>query len=333
MDSHLHQAKVVPFAAPEPTRGFGVPFLALPFARGIACREPWGRVRVTLAFAGRRFRFTGLAPEQAMWLRERYRALLAKEGDGAPPRPAVVRVWRAPAGAFVPYRRHRSPASLTLGYGRSAVRMAGLFLYGHLQRGAVPGAAPLRGAMWLPAADRRSFEWGFENFLRVLLAYQAASDGGVLLHSAAIRRRGGVSLFFGHSGDGKTTLSERFAALGFDVIGDDLNVLTLDPTGAGYQVRQLPYAGAFGRAGLRLDAHPLRATLRLRQGRQVALRRLSPAEAVGSLLACAPFVNGDHHWRESLLDSLSRLAASAPPELIALSLSDDPARVLGVAAS
>lgn len=332
MESHFHRANVVPFAAREPTRGFGRPFLATAFERGVACREPWGDARVTLAFAGRRFCFTGLATEQALWLHERYRPLLAGD-ERSTVEPAAVRVWRAPGGSFVPYARHRSPASLTLGYDRASVRLAGLFLYGYLLRGAALGAATLRGAMWLPAADRRCFEWGFENFLRVLLAYQAAADGGVLLHSAAIRRRGGVSLFFGHSGDGKTTLAERFAAMGFDVIGDDLNVLTPDSAGGGYLVRQLPYAGAFGRAGLRLDAHPLRATLRLRQGRRVARRRLGPAEAVGNLLACAPFVNGDHCWREPLIDGLSRLAAATPPELIALSLRDDPARVLGVAAS
>jgi len=300
---------------------FGAPFLIRPDPFFELVDRPWGRRRLALSIAGIRLRFRGFSDRQHDALSRRYRALVVPAADRGP----ELRIFRAASDDFRPYERQSDlEASLDLRYEPGGVRLAGLFLLGRLER---REAGALAGSLWLPPGEIRHLIWAIENYLRVFVAYRLVDQGGFLLHAAAVGDASGVDLFYGHSGAGKTTLARRAAALGLEVLSDDLNLVV--PEGRGYRVHQLPYAGEHGRIYLRQDALPLRRLYRLDRRRRRGVSQLGPAQAIGGLLTCSPFVNADPWWRDRLLHNLAAAAAVAWPRLLSLSPEDDLRRLLG----
>lgn len=295
---------------------FGESFLVRPERPPAELEEPWGAAALTLTVAGQRVTFRGFSTVQADALRRRFEPLLAPRGAGD----AVLEVWRAEPDDFRPHQPGRLlETSLDLRYASDDVTLAGLFLTGRLRR--ADDAGRVTGDLWLPAGEARHLLWAFENVLRVALAYRLAAIGGVLLHGAALCHHAGVDLCYGRSGAGKTTMARRGAALGLDVLSDDLNLVV--PAADGFAVHQLPYAGIFGRARLRTDGAPLHGLYRLEQDEGVKVEPLGPARALASLLACAPFVNGDPWQRDRLLRNLLALTEAAWPRRLAVSLDAD----------
>jgi hypothetical protein len=224
------------------------------------------------------------------------------------------RLYRAPASDFRPVDTRGWEYAMDFEHEERSVRIIGLYLMARLD-----WAPALSGALWTSEEGAR-FPGIFENFLRVLVAYRLLELGGAVLHSAGVADGGGVFLFLGPSGAGKTTLSRMSEERGRAVLSDDLNALLPGLDGGTAQVLKLPFTGDLGERRAGAAPSPLRGLLRLEKGADDALRPLSPGETLALLFACSPFVNADPHRQERLLTNLADLAAAAPARVLTFSL-------------
>jgi hypothetical protein len=149
-----------------------------------------------------------------------------------------------------------------------------------------------------------------ENMLRVLIAYDVLNRGGVMLHSAAIVRDRVAAALFGHSGAGKSTVSELALAAGCSVVSDDINLI--EPCGDAWCVTPVPFSGTLGLASDLDEPIPLHGLFRLLKSDRDGLRPCSPGQSVALLSGCAPFVNRDVHRAGQLMKVLVALSASLP---------------------
>ncbi|HEV8630417.1 MAG TPA: hypothetical protein VGV61_08875 [Thermoanaerobaculia bacterium] len=292
---------------------FGQTFLVHPdlFPARVA-GEPWGDVAASIAFAGGRYLVRGLSAPQLAVVRQRLGPMLdppEAAGDGA----VQLDVLRADAADFLHERPRHWEYTFDLDAQPAAVRVAGLRFVGRLDWRPRPAAAEaaLRGALWTSVGAGDELPMVFENFLRLLAAYDLVARGGLLLHSAGIAIDGGALLFFGPSGAGKSTLAALAAGEGRRVLSDDLNALVV-AAGAAPMVEKVPFAGDLGGGPETLPALPLRGLCRLRQGESVAARALTPAAALAALFAAAPFVNADPFRGPALESSLLAIAGAVP---------------------
>ena len=100
------------------------------------------------------------------------------------------------------------------------------------------------------------------------------------MHAAAVIKNNNAYLFFGKSGDGKSTaakISKRFK-----VIGDD--IIAVKKEGRHYFAFATPWKqGAFIKAG-KHDKARIRAMFFLHKSERIAFQELPPAEALSKIL-------------------------------------------------
>jgi len=292
---------------------FGEQFLRFPdLFPGRPSGEPWGERALLLDVAGGPYLLAGLAPAQEEAARRRFGALcLPADGDAAA---VVLRMFRAPAADFLAVDTRGWEYALDFAPAATSLAVAGLRLMARLD-GLAGGR--LSAAVW--TSEAAGEEWGSvcENCLRVVVAHRLLAEGGAVLHSAGVVDRAGGDrgfLLLGPSGAGKTTASGLCLAAGGDVLSDDLNAVRFEDSGS-VRLAKLPFTGDLGDRAGGPESVPLRAILRLAkcaEGAPEGLRPLSPAAALASLLAAAPFVNRDPWRREALLAVLERLVGAVP---------------------
>jgi hypothetical protein len=301
---------------------FGEQFLRFPdLFPGRPSGEPWGDRALLLDVAGGPYLLAGLAPAQEAAARRRF-GILCRPMDAGIPQ-VVLRMFRAPAADFLAVDTRGWEYALDFAPAAASLAVAGLRLMARLDWSA-EGA--LSAAVWTsePAGE----EWASvcENCLRVVVAHRLLAAGGAVLHSAGMVDRGPgpgadrAFLLLGPSGAGKTTASRLCLAAGGDVLSDDLNAVRFaaSPGEAGEgaaRLAKLPFTGDLGDRAGGPESVSLRAVLRLAkcgEGAPEGLRPLSPAAALASLLAAAPFVNRDPWRREALLAVLERLVRAVP---------------------
>lgn len=281
-------------------KAFGEAFLARPDlfpARGSG--EPWGEEAVTLDLAGGPYRFEGLSAGQRAVVAERFGPLLTESPATLP-----SQVFVAPPEDFHWFEVRGWNTTFDLAPERHRLRLAGR---GFLAL--VSWEAP-RGALFTSLADPAHFLGGFENYLRVLVAYRVLALGGVLLHSAGLLLDGDAFVLAGRSGAGKSTLARLALDQGADILSDELNALW--PAAQGLVVERMPFAGDLGQVCRARSRHALRGLGLLTQAPCDEVRTVSPGAAVAGLLAAAPFVNADPHREAELFAVLSALAGWAP---------------------
>jgi hypothetical protein len=153
------------------------------------------------------------------------------------------------------------------------------------------------------------FFGGLDYFLRILTALLAYRDGGLLVHGAGLLAGGGVHLFVGRSGSGKSTvvaLSPQALAL-----GDDLIVLR--PGEAGWRAYGTPFWNPeTQRRDGQTTSGRLAGIYKLVQDRDVYLEAVSPAAATGELMVDCPIINGDAVELPGLLGRCRQLAQAVP---------------------
>jgi len=128
-------------------------------------------------------------------------------------------------------------------------------------------------------------EDGFFNALRWILPRYLLSSSQALLHSSCVIGRDGLAYFFlGPSGAGKTTVTRLRGDR--DVLGDDMNVLTLNHEGV---FAQLGYFGQAIQSPLSLGVRiPVGGIFFLKQSEQNFLKNISKGEAARRFAAsCA----------------------------------------------
>jgi hypothetical protein len=286
--------------------------------------EPWGDGEVALDLPGGPYRFAGLSPAQVDGVRATFpgcacdRRADAAAGGATPGAAAggavAVRLLRAAAGDFLPIDTRGWEYELDVAWAADSVRLAGIGLLGRLDLRPV-----LQGTLWTCEDGGERFPGTFENFFRVLVAYRLLDLGAVVLHSAGVVKEGAAYLFLGRSGAGKTTVARLGLARGGEVLSDDLNALVIE--GGRCMVRKLPFTGELGERRELRPPVPLGGLLRLHKDTRDALRPLSRAQALASLLACSPFVNIDPYRRERLEETLLALLAAGAPAAFALQFS------------
>jgi hypothetical protein len=146
-----------------------------------------------------------------------------------------------------------------------------------------------------------------ENMLRILVAYDVLQRGGVMLHCAAIVKGSWAVVLFGHSGAGKSTVSQLALDCGYSIISDDINII--EPCGQGWQVTPVPFSGTLNAVSDIVDPVYLSGLYRLNHADEDHAEPCSSARAVSLLAGSAPFVNQDAHRFTQLIDLLSTLSA------------------------
>jgi hypothetical protein len=330
---------------------FGGGFLRFPdLFPGRLGGEPWGDRSLTLAVAGGPYLLSGLSAVQEEAVRRRF-AGSCRDADSPPA--VATRVFRAPAADFRERDVRGWEYTLDMDHAPTRVLLAGLRLMARLD-----WTPALTGGLWTSEAAGEEWTSVCENYLRVLAAYRLLEQGGAVLHSAGITDGAAAFLLLGPSGAGKTTSSRMCLERGAKVLSDDLNAVllprsphlpgpplpALHPTHRGEEgerrrgeafspplpvgeeglgvvrVLRLPFTGDLGERADGPASYPLAAVLRLVKGDADRLRPLSPAAALASLVAAAPFVNRDPWRREALLGVLERLARSVPAYELVFSL-------------
>jgi hypothetical protein len=260
---------------------------------------------LTIEFAGSRYRFGGLNPEQAELVRSRFEALLCREET----RPDVdVDVHYEPnPGAFM--RRPPGPVEYRIGvvYREAAIAVAGIGFTANIDR------TPFRAQMQTCLMD----EWfldGFENLFRVIACYRLFQGGALVMHSGAFTDRGRGFLFCGRSGAGKTTLCGLAAELDLPILSDELNAVI--PAGNTFELAAMPFAGDFGGVPKRHPPYPLTGLLGLAHGANPSVDGCSKAEAVSRIVASCPYINADPTLVDTLTSRATTLIGRVPLKIL-----------------
>lgn len=155
-----------------------------------------------------------------------------------------------------------------------------------------------------------------ENCLRVLVGWDVAQRGGLLLHASGVVRQhasgdtqaAGAFVFFGPSGAGKSTVATLSAR--WPVLSDDL--VLIERTAAGYQACGVPFRGNEWTAPRRNTGAPLAGLLALEQAPHHARLPLSHGAGAARLVACTPFVTTCPHGAALVMGAALGLAAVTP---------------------
>jgi hypothetical protein len=154
-----------------------------------------------------------------------------------------------------------------------------------------------------------------QNLVRVLLVFDLAPRGGLLLHAASTVEEGRALAFFGVSGAGKSTVAHGFSAM----LSDEITCITPD-----LHAHRAPFTGERLPPPVPLSA-PLAGLFAIEQALSFSVRPLQAAEAVKRVLRCVVNVSHDRTLSRQLIDSSERLCARIPVSLARLPrLPDDP---------
>jgi hypothetical protein len=255
----------------------------------------------TIAFAGCRYRFTGMSSEQAGLVCARYEDLLCTEGRT----PDVhIDIHHDPnAAAFM--RRPVAPMEYRIAVVHSdrSIAVAGIGFTANIDR------SPLRAQMRTCLTDAW-FLGAFENLFRVLACYRLFAEGTIVMHSAAFTDGSRGFLFCGRSGAGKTTLCGLADELHLSILSDELNAVTR--CGGRLALQAMPFAGDFGGAPSPHPPYPLTGLLGLDHGLTPRLHGCSKAEAVSRIVASCPYVNADPLLVDELTSRVTQLVSRVP---------------------
>jgi hypothetical protein len=151
-----------------------------------------------------------------------------------------------------------------------------------------------------------------ENFLRVLYAWLCVEQSALLIHAAGIIRNNRGYVFFGPSGNGKTTISRL--SMEDTVLSDDLVIVKKQ--NAAWRVFGVPFRGDFPEAPRTNATAELAGIFALAKDDQHYLVPLSPVEAVARLAACVPFVMAQPNVAHRVIEICSDLVRCVPAQTL-----------------
>lgn len=124
---------------------------------------------------------------------------------------------------------------------------------------------------------------GFYNFLRWYLPLELIKVNKLILHSSCIldKNSSNAHFFLGHSGAGKTTITELSSPR--KILGDDMNLLSLDKTGLRAQAGAI--GGYFKPQVNYSDSFPIKSFNWIIQSQENKRVKLSTAQARTKLMA------------------------------------------------
>jgi len=261
---------------------------------------------LTIEFAGSRYRFAGLNPEQDGLVRSRFQALLGRDGAEADVRIDIH--FDPNSGAFM--RRPLGPVEYPIAVvpGDKSIAVAGIGFTANIDR------SPFRAQMQTCLSDEW-FSAAFENLFRIVACYQLFMEGALVMHSAAFSDGARGFLFCGRSGAGKTTLCRLANELNLEILSDELNAIR--PVGGSFELLAMPFAGDFGGDPRRHPPYPLTGLLGLHQGSAPLVSLCSKAEAVSRIVASCPYVNADPQLVDKLTSRAEEFVERQPLRMLA----------------
>jgi hypothetical protein len=187
--------------------------------------------------------------------------------------------------------------------------------YSAMGSGRIPWATLTVEPSFRAASLVRRAMWGGEPTLRVgfpfdeyLMCRLLARDGGFVVHAAAVEHQGMGLLFVGHSGAGKSTMSEIAESAGARVLSDDRAIVTVENDRA--VVWGSPWHGSH-RKGAAASA-PLCGVFFLVQHRDDSVVPLPPPQAVGEMFVRLIHPTVDANETAAVLETLGVLVARHP---------------------
>ena len=138
---------------------------------------------------------------------------------------------------------------------------------------------------------------GLVTTVRTALSARLPLEGGVLVHAAALERRGRGFLFFGPSGIGKSTLAQRSP---WRVLSDELAAVLPRRGQAAPRVSGAAFAGPTSVDRTSAPEPPLACLVELAQGPRFHLERLARGTALRRLLGSIVVPPGPPLWSAAL---------------------------------
>lgn len=148
----------------------------------------------------------------------------------------------------------------------------------------------------------------FENFFRWLVANLLVERGGFVFHSAGVVRDGRGYMFFGHSGSGKSTVSEL--SPGAKLLSDDL--VFVFPEGRRYLCSTTPFAGVMPQVLKDRGSYPVAGCFRLRKSDEVRKMSTAKAAAFGLLVPSCPNIISMKRRNELLYPAVRKFLDIVP---------------------
>ncbi|MBI5034859.1 MAG: hypothetical protein HZB51_30410 [Chloroflexi bacterium] len=175
----------------------------------------------------------------------------------------------------------------------------------HLEKGWFDRQAKLGQVVLRPNGD-------LENYLRVLYAWFCVDHGSLLLHSCGIIRDGRGYVFFGPSGNGKTTTTSLSAP--YTILSDDLVIIKKVENR--FRVYGVPFRGDLPEAPRTNASAEVCGVFALTKDKRHYLTPLVLPEAVARLVQCVPFVMTQPEIVKRVTEICTDLAKSVPLQML-----------------
>jgi hypothetical protein len=147
-----------------------------------------------------------------------------------------------------------------------------------------------------------------EYYLRVLYTWLCLEHDALLLHASSVIRQECGYVFFGPSGDGKTTIARL--SLGNTVLSDDMSIVK--KSGRMFRVYGIPFRGHFPEAPRTNTSADLKGLFMLVKAGKHGSRLVPKAQAVARLSACVPSVMRSPANAKKVVELCEQLVASVP---------------------
>jgi hypothetical protein len=255
---------------------------------------------VTVALGELSVRFVGLTPDIERAAREKY-ALFLSEADPL----HDVLVCQGERG----YLAEAADGFLRL---EETASEEGRILESH-DFAALRPAGGGRGVLRVSDPGRLAGAIGcLENYMRWTMADMAIQREAFVLHSCGVVRDGRASVFFGHSGAGKSTVAGLSG--GSQILSDDLVLLSRE--GGRWQASTTPFWGTFPQEAKARGSFPVGGIYRLVQAEVAEVHPLSTALAVGMMVTCCPFVSNPALRRDKLIPLVEDCCRKVRPAIL-----------------
>lgn len=146
--------------------------------------------------------------------------------------------------------------------------------------------------------------------LRMMVTYNSVSVPSLMMHSSVVAKNGEAVMFLGASGTGKSTHSRLWLENipGAELVNDDNPILRLED-GRAY-VYGTPWSGKT--PCYRNVRFPVKAIVRLTQGPENRISRVSGLHAYASLMGAASTVRWERRVMEAVITTASKIAEVVP---------------------
>lgn len=149
-----------------------------------------------------------------------------------------------------------------------------------------------------------------ENHLRWVVSNELMKRGGFLLHSGGIAKGAECSLFFGSSGDGKSTIVELGKGRGGKVLSDDLIIVS--PEKGGYFAWGAPFYGVLPQKEKEKKSYKIKSLYRIRKSDKTYVKEISKGAALGLIVSQCQFIFNQRARNEILVPNVIKFLEKVP---------------------